>query len=43
MPERLDDGNEEFVVVPPGGEVSEAMFRRSGGVPAPTRKADSKP
>lgn len=38
MPERLDDGNEEFVVVPPGGEVSESMFHRSGGVPAPARK-----
>jgi Protein of unknown function (DUF1638) len=38
MPARLDQGNEEFVVVPPGGEVSEAMFHRAGGVPAPTRK-----
>ena len=28
MPGRLDQGNEEFVVVPPGGEVSEGMFHR---------------
>ena len=38
MPERLDQGNEEFVVMPPGGEVSESMFHRAGGVPAPARK-----
>ena len=28
MPGRLDQGNEEFVVVPPGGEVLEGMFHR---------------
>jgi len=40
MPDRLDDGNEEFVVVPPGGEVREAMFHRTGGVPTPARKGN---
>ncbi len=39
MPTRFDDGNEEFVVVPPGGVVHEAMFHRAGGIPAPTRKS----
>lgn len=39
MPERLDDGNEEFVVVPPGGEVQESMFHRASAIPAPTRKS----
>jgi hypothetical protein len=41
MPQHLDGGTEEFVVVPPGSEVREAMFHRSGGVPAPTRKTTS--
>lgn len=30
MPARLDSGNEEFVVIRPGGEVKEEMFRWAG-------------
>lgn len=37
MPQRCAEGTEEFVVIPPGGVVSESMFHR-GGVPAPARK-----
>ena len=34
MPARLDEGNEEFVLVPPGGEVKEEMFHRAdAGIP----------
>jgi hypothetical protein len=29
MPARLDAGNEEYVVVPPGGDVEEEMFQRA--------------
>jgi hypothetical protein len=38
MPARLDQGNEDFVVVPPGGEVDESMFHRADGAPAAARK-----
>jgi hypothetical protein len=30
MPARFDSGNEEFVVIRPGGEVKEEMFRWPG-------------
>jgi hypothetical protein len=30
MPARFDSGNEEFVVIPPGGEVKEEMFHWQG-------------
>jgi hypothetical protein len=36
MPERIDSGDEEFVVVPPGGEITLDMFLRAGeGAPQP--------
>jgi len=36
MPERLDSGDEEFVVIRPGGEIALEMFLRPGeGVPQP--------
>jgi hypothetical protein len=36
MPARLDSGDEEFVVVPPGGEIALEMFLRPGeGAPQP--------
>jgi hypothetical protein len=34
MPEHLGETNEEFVVVPPGGEIVMDLFMR-GGEPAP--------
>ncbi len=42
MPERLDSGDPEFVVVPPGGEIALEMFLRSGeGPPQPMGRKDS--
>lgn len=36
MPDRLGQGNEEFVVIPPGGEVLESFFHRPDeGIPVP--------
>jgi hypothetical protein len=36
MPERIESGDEEFVVVPPGGEITLDMFLRAGeGAPQP--------
>jgi len=32
MPARVDEGSDEFVVVPPGGEITMEMFLRSGEV-----------
>ena len=36
MPARIAEGNDEFVIVPPGGEITMEMFLRSGeGAPQP--------
>ena len=42
MPERGDADDTEFVVVPPGGEITTEMFMRSGeGVPQPIGRGES--
>lgn len=42
MPERLDSGDEEFVVVPPGGEITLEMFLRPGeGAPQPIGRKEA--
>lgn len=43
MPQRLAEGDEEFVVVAPGGEIDPAMFMRSGEAvpPSSSRKGES--
>lgn len=41
MPERIDAHDEEFVIVPPGGEVTLEMFLRPGeGAPQPMGRKD---
>ncbi len=41
MPERLDTPDEEFVVVQPGGEITQEMFMRAGeGAPQPMGRKD---
>lgn len=42
MPARLDSGDEEFVVVPPGGEIMLEMFLRPGeGAPQPMGRKEA--
>ena len=42
MTERVDTGNSEFVVVPPGGEITTEMFMRPGeGAPQPMGRGES--
>ena len=36
VPQRIDQGSDEFVIIAPGGEVKEAMFHRADGGPPPT-------
>jgi hypothetical protein len=42
MTERVDTGDSEFVVVPPGGEITTEMFMRPGeGAPQPMGRGES--
>ena len=42
MTERVDAGDSEFVVVPPGGEITTEMFMRPGeGAPQPMGRGES--